>query len=491
VTSFSRLSVLVPVYNEAGTVRALLERVMAVPIPKEIVIVDDCSTDGTRAVLEEFRAATPDTAENRLVLRFHEQNRGKGAAVRTAVEQVTGDVVIIQDADLEYDPMEYPRLLQPILDGHADVVFGSRFSGSPRRVLFFWHTVANRLLTLLSNMCTNLNLTDMETCYKVFRAEILRRIPIRSNRFGLEPELTAKVAHLHCRIYEVPVSYHGRQYSEGKKIGWKDAISAVWTILRFTVSADVGREDEGYTTLRRVEVLKRYTHFLWDLIRPYVGRRVLEVGSGTGVMTRYLASRERLVATDLDADYVELLRRTYADKPNVEVRPLDLSRLAENGLPRREFDTVVCSNVLEHVEDDAGALRAMRELLAPGGRVVLIVPALRALYGSIDKAIGHYRRYTRDEIADKLRAAGLAVEHVSYFNVVGVPGWFLNARILGRRTVPGVQARVNDWLVPLLRLERRLGAPVGMSLLAVGTVLEDSSAPNGRPRARTHSGPPR
>src|SRR6058998_1778945 len=462
-----RLSVIVPVYNEVGTVRTLLERVMAVPLPKEIIVVDDCSTDGTRTVLEELRAATPDTPANRLVLVFQAHNQGKGAAVRAAVPHVSGDIAIIQDADLEYDPAEYPRLIQPILDGHADVVYGSRYA-SPRRVLMFWHTVGNKLLTLVSNMCTNLNLTDMETCYKVFRADILKRIPIRSNRFGLEPELTAKVAHLRCRIYEVPIAYHGRQYSEGKKIGWKDGVSALWTILRFTIRPDVGREDEGYTTLRRVEALRRYTAFLWDLMRPYVGRRVLEVGSGTGVMTRYLSTREEVVASDVDPEYVELLRRTFADKPNVEVRLLDLARLGENGLPPHRFDTVVCANVLEHVADDAASLRAMRELLGAGGRVVLIVPALPRLYGTIDAAIGHHRRYTRDEIDAKLHAAGLEVEHVSYFNLLGMVGWWLNARVLKRRSVPGLQARLNDRLVPLLRLERRLNPPIGMSLLAVG-----------------------
>ncbi len=464
-----RLSILIPVYNEVGTVRTLLERVMAVPIAKEIIIVDDCSKDGTRGVLEEIRTEVPSTPENRLVFLCHDHNQGKGAAVRTAAGHVTGDIAIIQDADLEYDPAEYPRLIAPIVEGHADVVFGSRFAGGgQRRVHLFWHTVANRLLTLLSNMCTNLNLTDMETCYKVFRADVLKQISIRSNRFGLEPELTAKVAHLRCRLYEVAISYHGRAYSEGKKIGWKDAVSALWTILRFRIRPDFDREDEGFTTLRRVEVLRRYTGFLWELIRPYVGRRILEVGSGTGVMTRYLSAREHLVATDLDEQYVELLKRTYADKPNVEVRRLDLAQLGTDGLRDRRFDTIVCSNVLEHVEDDASALRAMHQLLAPGGRVVLIIPALRQLYGSIDEAIGHYRRYTRQEIVAKLQAAGLSVEHVSYFNVLGVPGWFLNAVVLRRRSVPGLQARMNDRLTPLLRLERRLRPPIGMSLLAVG-----------------------
>ena len=235
MTDRPRLSVLVPVYNEVGTVCTLLERVAAVPYSKEIIVVDDCSHDGTRAALEAFRARTPDTSETRWIFAFHERNQGKGAAVRTAVGHVSGEIAIIQDADLEYDPNDYPRLVQPIDDGHADVVFGSRFVGSPRRVLMFWHTVANRLLTLFSNMCTNMNLTDMETCYKVFRADVAKRIEIESRRFGVEPELTAKVARMKCRVYEVPVSYYGRDYAHGKKIGPLDAFEALWVILKFNL----------------------------------------------------------------------------------------------------------------------------------------------------------------------------------------------------------------------------------------------------------------
>src|SRR5207248_1994297 len=222
-----KLSVVIPVYNERQWVREIIRRVQAVPIPKEIIVVDDCSTDGTRDVLEALDA-------DGLHVCYRPVNQGKGAALREGFKHATGDVVLVQDADLEYDPAEYPRLIQPILDNRADVVFGSRFIGESHRVLYFWHSVANRLLTTLSNMFTNLNLTDMETCYKVFRREVLAGIQLKSNRFGFEPEVTAKVAKKKgpaWRVYEVPISYSGRTYEEGKKIGLKDAIQAFFCIV--------------------------------------------------------------------------------------------------------------------------------------------------------------------------------------------------------------------------------------------------------------------
>ncbi len=224
-----KLSVVIPVYNEEQWVRELIRRVRAVPIPKEIVVVDDCSKDGTRDILKEL-------ASDEVRVVYQDVNQGKGAALREGFKHCTGDVIIVQDADLEYDPAEYPRLVQPILDNRADVVFGSRFIGESHRVLYFWHSVANRVLTMLSNMFTNLNLTDMETCYKVFRRGVLAGINLKSNRFGFEPEITAKIARKRnpsWRIYEVPISYSGRTYEEGKKIGLKDAITALYCILRY------------------------------------------------------------------------------------------------------------------------------------------------------------------------------------------------------------------------------------------------------------------
>ncbi|MDD2318883.1 MAG: glycosyltransferase family 2 protein [Geobacteraceae bacterium] len=223
-----KISVVMPVYNERQTIHKILEKVQQVGLEKEIIIVDDCSTDGTRECLENLK-------NDAVKVVYHDRNKGKGAALQTGFNHVSGDIVIIQDADLEYDPNEYHRLIGPIVSGQADVVYGSRFlSGSERRVLFFWHYVGNKFLTLVSNVITNLNLSDMETCYKVFRSDILKKIRIEQNRFGFEPEFTVKIAKKKLRIYEVGISYYGRDYAEGKKIGWKDGVVALWCLVKYS-----------------------------------------------------------------------------------------------------------------------------------------------------------------------------------------------------------------------------------------------------------------
>jgi len=228
-----KLSVVIPCYNELGTISTIVEAVKRSPVPSlEIIIVDDCSTDGTRNLLQSTIEAQVDQVI------YHSRNRGKGAALRSGFAAATGDIVIVQDADMEYDPQEFPRVIAPIVEGKADVVFGSRFQGGfPHRVVYYWHMVGNKFLTTLSNMFTNINLTDMETCYKAFRREIIQSIKIREDRFGFEPEITAKVAKMGCRIYEVGISYYGRTYKEGKKIGWKDGFWAIYCILKYNLFA--------------------------------------------------------------------------------------------------------------------------------------------------------------------------------------------------------------------------------------------------------------
>ncbi|MEW6320115.1 MAG: bifunctional glycosyltransferase/class I SAM-dependent methyltransferase [Acidobacteriota bacterium] len=462
-----KLSVVMPCYNERATIREIVSRVLAVDlggVDKEIVIVDDGSRDGTREILKEL-AAQP---EVRVLLQ--ERNQGKGAAVARGIRESTGDMVVIQDADLEYDPAEYPLLLQPILAGQADVVYGSRFLGSPRghRVLYFWHSVGNRLLTLLSNAFTDLNLTDMETCYKVFVRRIADRLDLQSRDFGIEPEITCKVARLEARIYEVPISYHGRTYEEGKKIGLKDAFKAVYTILRYFRWDPPG--PVGEVTLRRMAQLAPYNRWLHERFEHHLGRRILEVGAGVGNQTRYLVDeRDRVIASDIEPDYLSALRIRFAESRNVRVASFrfPLSEADRADLAAEAPDTIVCLNVLEHIEDHASTLRDFLSILPSGGRLVLLVPALKALYGTLDEHLDHFRRYEKAELDALVRDAGFEIDELRFLNRPGVFGWWLNSRVLRRTVLPKGQLRMFKRILPLLRREERHPPSWGMSLLVL------------------------
>ncbi|HYC88020.1 MAG TPA: glycosyltransferase [Thermoanaerobaculia bacterium] len=457
------LSVIVPCYNERATVAELLRRVREVPIDKEIIVVDDQSKDGSRDIVARLAQEWPEIRQI-----IQPVNQGKGAAIRRGIEEARGDIVLIQDADLEYDPEDYPKLVQPILDGHADAVFGSRFEGYPRRVMLFWHRLGNTFLTFLSNATTNLDLTDMETCYKVFRREVIQSIKLQSNRFGIEPEITAKLAKRGYRIFEVPIAYYGRDYWEGKKINWKDGFSALWTILRYGLFHDPASEPRTFTQVRRRSRLTRYNRWVWDRIRDYVGQRVLEIGGGSGAMTRFFYGRELVVATDRETAYVDRLRNAFRRRPGIVVERADLESDDVLQLAHYNFDTVTAINVLEHTTDDVAALRRAHQLLPSGGRVIVFVPAGKSLYGSIDEGIGHQRRYERAELVEKLQQAGFEVEHVSFQNRIARMAWWLNAKVLGRKALPSGQSRVFDRFVPLFRAMEGDNPSSGLSLVAVG-----------------------
>ncbi len=447
------LSILIPLYNEEEFISTLLERVFAAPLPgdmpREVVIVDDCSTDGSVDTVEAFIAKHP---EVRIHFLRHDHNQGKGAAIRTAIKHASCEFTLIQDADLEYDPREYPKLLGPLLAGQADAVYGSRFLvAGERRVLYYWHSLANHILTTICNIAADVNLTDMETCYKAFRTSLLKTIPIRNNRFGIEPEITVKLARRHARIYETPISYHGRTYEEGKKIGLKDAFEAVWVILQSRFTRSIYTEP-GPQILDAFTLAPRFNRWMADTILPFLGDRVLEIGAGTGNLTRLLAPRRKFyAATDIDTEYIERLRNGFRYRPNIEVRRCDIQNDEDLAQFAGCIDTIVFLNVLEHIEDDLGSLRRLHNILPAGGRLIVLVPHDQAIFGTLDTALGHFRRYSREEFRARLEQAGFTIEHMVDFNRIARPGWYINGRVLKTQRLARMPLRIFNSLVWLWR----------------------------------------
>ena len=463
-----KLSILMPVYNERTVVERCISLVLAARLPesmeRELVIVDDCSTDGTFAILQRLADSFP-----QIRLYRHEHNSGKGAAVRTAIEKANGDFSLIQDADLEYDPSEYSRLLRPLLDGHADAVFGSRYmAGEQTRILPFWHSMINKGLTLVSNMFCNLNLTDMETCYKVFRTDLLKSIPIRSDRFGFEPEIVMKSAKRKFRIYEVPISYHGRTYEEGKKIGWKDGIKALAVILKFWLIDDLYAAPYGRGVLNNLTGTPQYLSWLARKLRPHVGDSVLEVSAGIGnIAGRLMARRVLYVAAEKDSLHLHALRNRFLRTPNVTVQRIDPEVPADLAGFEQCFDTVLCLNVLEYLDAPDRVVSALRATLKSGGNLIVLVPRGPGLYGSLDRSLGHKRRYSESDLRSLIESQGFTVENIYGLNKAGAPPWWIYSKVLRSHNINKPVLKIFDKTVWMWRRLDWLMPWPGLSLVGV------------------------
>ena len=458
---------IVPVYNEQYLVESSLKRLAVLENCPDlgrvrVIVVNDASKDGTAAALERFRDNLDQSGLRNFEWIFleHAKNQGKGAAIRSAIAHIDTDLVVIHDADLEYHPSDIAKMVPLFVNEDADAVFGSRFLSSDfRRVLLFRHSLGNKLITLLTNIVTDLNLSDIETCYKMVRADIFKGIPWESDRFGIEPEITVKLAKRKARIFEIPIRYSGRTYAEGKKITWKDGVRALGALVKYGISDKVYVADAyGSEILARLNRAPRFTKWMADTIRPYVGDRVLEIGAGIGNLTANLVPRTKYHASDINPHYLDRLETLKQARPYLQVHYTDAS--AAETYPAEQFDTVICMNVVEHIENDVEALRNIRRSLDKNGRAIVLVPNGPRLFGSLDKVLGHYRRYTREQLVKACQDAGFTVEKVLKFNRIGTPGWWLNGRILKKETFGFWQIKVLNFLIPFVRpIDRFLPFP--------------------------------
>ena len=447
-----QLSVLMAVYNEANSVRAVLERVATAieGLQAEIIVVDNGSHDHSADVIEEFTRAYPQV----LVRLFQfPWNAGKGAAIRHAINEAHGEFCLIQDADFEYDPVDYPQLLNPLIAGEADVVMGSRFLFSnQRRPLPFWQSVVNHLISTATGLATGLALSDVETGFKAFRTSLAQSVPLHSNTFGLDPELVVQFAKRRARFIEVPIHYRGRTPEQGKKF------SAAY-------------KDPGANILATMSKARRFNNWMAATISPYLKGEVLELGAGIGNLTMLLASGvRRYIATDTDAEALCELRARLEYRREVVSAHFDFTRPEEIGAFKAIADTVVCLNVLEHIPDDRCALAHIKTCLRPQGRAIVLVPQGPELFGKIDEVLHHQRRYTLGEIVEKMTDAGFRVEKVIEFNRATRPGWYLNSKVLRRATISRVQLALFDRFVPLLKRIDDKFPWAANSLIVVGVV---------------------
>jgi SAM-dependent methyltransferase len=458
-----RATVLVPISQRAVVpgLLPLLRSALALPQVAEI-IVSGALAESDRAELGALGARTLVTAS------------GRGTALRAALPQARGELLILQDPDPAYRAADYSRLMQPLVERRADAVYGVRFGllGSEEawEVGSFYERLTDDALSLLTGAMTDLRLTDGETGLKAFRAEILKGMPLTATDSGIDAEIAVKLAAQLFRIHEVPITVAATRAPEG--FGRK--LERALTLLKYATTAnDADNRHEGYNTLLRMEEgAPRYNAWLAQKLSVHLGQRVLEVGAGIGTISRHIApGRELVVALEVDRFYYDRLKNLFAHTPQLVPHLAGVEDADWEALAAYRFDSVLLSNVLEHIADDRAAVLRFKSVLPPGGKLVVLVPANPALFGSMDEAVGHYRRYTKQGLRELLAGCGFTVETLESMNLLGVPGWFLNGRVLKRRAVPPVQLRLYDLMAPVVaRIEQRLHPPAGMSLLAVARI---------------------
>lgn len=453
---------IVPAFDERRTIGTLLRELLSLQVDGglEVVVVDDGSTDGTAALVDEID-------DHRMRVIGHAENRGKGAALRTGIGAATGEFIVILDADREYQASEIFNVIRPLADGRADAVFTSRFAAaSERRVLYYWHMVGNRVITWATNVVCDLNLTDVMSGFKAFRADLLSNLRLTSDRFSIEVELAVRLAQWGAIVYEVPVNYHGRTYLEGKKTTWRDGVAALFAVGWFAFVDRSFTHRGGHDSLASLATAGRLNRWIVDELEVDTSQHVLEVGCGTGNITGLLLDAQTLTAVDVDSFYTETVRRRYGHMDNVSVDRVDIAHdSAVVSLGADRFNAVVSVNVLEHIEDDDAALATMFSVLVPGGVLSLLVPAHQHLFSPADEEMGHYRRYDPSGLKRSLERAGFQEVDVRPFNRLGAVGWRLN-KALGRRSISGIQARLYSMIVPVARVADRAGFGAGLSIIA-------------------------
>lgn len=486
-----KLSIIIPVYNERPWLQRLWNEIKRAPLSKchglqslEIIFVDDGSNDGSSAILKGYAESQNEFEEIKdadVLLLTQRTRKGKGAAVRKGIDQSSGDAIVILDADLEYSVEDLPTMVNPILDESADVVLGSRFVGPRRRVLLFWHAVANRFLTLLCNLFNNINITDISSGYKAFSGDIARSLSLKSEGFGIEPELICKTAKARLRVYEVPVSYSGRAYYDGKKFTFADGWKMLFQTIKFGLFDTEPFKAGLWQTLTALDSVSDIIYA--PLLKKAIAARshfselpkILEIGAGTGSLTKELVNFGSVVATDIATHFVDRLKHRFGARGDFEFFLWDASKPFLGSI--NKFDYIVCFNVLEHIEHDIDALVKWRGLLNPNGRLIILVPNVKWLFSAMDSAAGHFRRYNRKDLTGKLKQAGFECEDVFYGNALGMLGW-LHAKLSKKETLPIKQLKLYAFVKRLvLPLEWFLERFTGLSIITVSRAAHPALVP--------------